>query len=199
MKQNEDSSITPLQPAFRFDLAASTPTISEHGNTIREANQNDFPVLAGNAVSFFTIDMKPGALRVPHWHPNAWELDYCLHGQADFGSQDRTTIIIRLKQVIDLKPGQLIFIPQGWFHAIKCMSGDDLKLLLTFNNGMPSDIGIPVGLEGLGDEVFAQAFGVSPGVFTSFNTSNKFFAPLGNLLRRDGLRKGGRLSKRPYS
>jgi hypothetical protein len=65
MKRNYDASTTPLQPAFKFDLAASKPTISEYGNTIREANQNDFPVLAGNAVSFFQIDMKPGALRGP--------------------------------------------------------------------------------------------------------------------------------------
>ena len=83
----------------------------------------------------------------------------------------------QVKQVIDLKPGQIIFIPQGWFHAIKCISDADLKLLLTFNNGLPTDIGIPVGLEGLGHDVFAQAFGVSPEVFNNFNTSNKFFAP----------------------
>jgi len=74
-----------------------------------------------------------------------------------------------MKQVIDLKPGQIIFIPQGWFHSIKCMSDSDLKLLLTFHNGLPSDIGIPVALEGLGDDVFAEAFGVSPGVFKDFN------------------------------
>ncbi len=177
MKQNKGSSTIPLQPAFRFDLAASKPTISEYGNTIREANQNDFPVLAGNAVAFFTIDMKPGALRVPHWHPNVWELDYCLQGEARFWITGPDNNNNQVKQVIDLKPGQIIFIPQGWFHAIKCISGADLKLLLTFNNGMPSDIGIPVGLEGLGADVFAQAFDVSPSVFNNFNTSNKFFAP----------------------
>src|SRR5579864_28095 len=94
---------------FKFDLAVSKPTISEHGNTIREANQDDFPVLAGNAVAFFTIDMKPGALRVPHWHPNCWELDYCLQGEARFwitGPDNARNIV---KQVIDLKPGQIIF------------------------------------------------------------------------------------------
>jgi oxalate decarboxylase len=178
MKPKRGPSITPLQPVFRFDLAASKPTISEHGNTIREANQDDFPILAGNAVAFFTIDMKPGALRVPHWHPNAWELDYCLEGEARFWITGPDNIKNdQVKQVIDLKPGQIVFIPQGWFHAIKCISDTDLKLLLTFNNGMPSDIGIPVGLEGIGDGVFGQAFGVSPDVFKTFDTRNKFFAP----------------------
>ncbi len=180
MKKNQSSDITPLQPAFKFDLAASKPTISEYGNTIREASRNDFPILAGNGVAFFAIDMKPGALRVPHWHPNAWELDYCLEGAARFWITGPDNDNNQVKQVIDLTPGQLIFIPQGWFHAIKNIGAADLRLLLTFNNGLPSDIGIPVGLEGLGDDVFAQAFDVSPEVFKSFNTGNKFFAPAAN-------------------
>ena len=177
MKQNKGSSTIPLQPAFRFDLAASKPTISEYGNTIREANQNDFPVLAGNAVAFFTIDMKPGALRVPHWHPNAWELDYCLQGEARFWITGPDNNNNQVKQVIDLKPGQIIFIPQGWFHAIKNVGSTDLKLVLAFNNGLPADIGIPAGLNAIGNNVFAQAFDVSPDVFNNFNENNKFFAP----------------------
>ncbi len=167
----------PSQPTLKFDLAGVAPSISEHGNTIREANQNDFPVLAGNGVAFFMIDMKPGALRVPHWHPNAWELDYCVQGEAEFwivGPDNERNIV---KQAVRIKPGQLFFIPQGWFHAIKNVGSTDLKLLLTFNNGMPTDIGIPVGLNGIGNEVFAQTFEVSPEVFNHFNESNKFFAP----------------------
>lgn len=177
MTQESRSSALAVVPSFKFDLAGSKPTISEHGNTIREANRNDFPVLAGNAVAFFMIDMKPGTLRVPHWHPNCWELDYCLSGEARFWITGPDNTRNMVKQVIDLKPGQIIFIPQGWFHAIKCISNTDLKLLLTFNNGMPTDIGIPVGLNGMGNDQFAQTFEVSPDVFNNFNESNKFFAP----------------------
>ena len=165
------------QSPFKFDLAGAKPSISEHGNTIREANQNDFPVLAGNGVSFFMIDMKPGALRVPHWHPNAWELDYCLEGEAEFWIVGPDNTGNTVKQAVTVRPGQLFFIPQGWFHAIKAISSTNLKLLLTFNNGMPSDIGIPVGLNGIGNNVFAQTFGVSSGVFNNFNENNRFFAP----------------------
>ena len=177
MKRNQRSNPIPLQPAFRFDLAASQPKISEHGNTIREATQEDFPVLTGNGVAFFMIDMKPGALRVPHWHPDAWELDYCLQGEARFWITGPDTDKNPVKQVIDVQPGQIVFIPQGWFHAIQCISDTDLKLVLTFNNNLPSDIGIPVGLKGLGDDVFGQTFEVPPGVFEQFHTGNKFFAP----------------------
>jgi oxalate decarboxylase len=177
MKRDSRSSILPLEHAFKFDLAGSKPTIHEHGNTIREANENDFPVLQGNAVAFFMIHMQPGALRVPHWHPNAWELDYCLEGEARFWITGPDNTRQTVKQVIDLKPGELVFIPQGWFHAIKAISSRELKLLLTFNSGMPTDIGIPVGLNGMGNDQFAQTFEVSPNVFNNFNESNKFFAP----------------------
>jgi oxalate decarboxylase len=177
MNQKSRSSILPLEHAFKFDLASAKPSIHEHGNTVREANADDFPVLKGNAVAFFMIHMRPGALRVPHWHPNAWELDYCLEGEARFWitGPDNTRQIV--KQVIDLKPGEIVFIPQGWFHAIKAINNKELKLLLTFNNGMPTDIGIPVGLDGMGNNQFAQTFEVSPEVFNNFNRNNKFFAP----------------------
>ena|ERR1700694_447776 len=188
MKSKKAPVTAPPPNTFKFDLAGARPSISEHGNTIREANQNDFPVLAGNGVAFFMIDMKPGALRIPHWHPNAWELDYCLQGEAEFwivGPDNARKIV---KQVVRIKPGQLFFIPQGWFHAIKNVSNTDLKLLLTFNSGLPADIGISVGLNGIGNEVFAQTFEVSPDVFNNFNETNKFFAPAPDP-RRKNLRR----------
>jgi hypothetical protein len=43
--------LMPTSP-FQFDLADAKPSISEYGNTIREANQNSFPALAGNGVPF---------------------------------------------------------------------------------------------------------------------------------------------------
>ena len=59
MKQSEGAPAIPLQPAFKFDLAAAKPTIGAYGNTIREANQNDFTILAGNAVAFSRLTCNP--------------------------------------------------------------------------------------------------------------------------------------------
>ena len=167
----------PAESSFRFELSATPPSVTEHGNHIREANGNSFPILAANAVAQFKIDMKPGALRVPHWHPNAWELDYCLDGQARFWITGPDNTDTKIHQVIDLAPGQMIFIPQGWIHAIKAVGEKDLQLLLTFNNALPTDIGVPASLSGIGDEIFAQTFGVTPEVFRGFHQKNQFFAP----------------------
>ncbi len=180
MNPAADPSSASLHDPFKFDLAKAKPSITEYGNTIREANKDDFPILAGNGTAMFTIDMKPGALRIPHWHPNAWELDYCLQGEAEFWIMGPDNTAKTVKQVFTLQPGQIGFIPQGWFHAIKNIGKTDLKLLLVFNNGSPTDIGITTGLSGIGKDVFAQAFGVSPEAFNHFSENNKFFAPPAN-------------------
>src|SRR5205807_6216480 len=64
LKPKKTSAAPPPQNTFEFDLAGTAPSISEHGNTVREANQNDFPALAGNGVACFMLEMKPGALRI---------------------------------------------------------------------------------------------------------------------------------------
>jgi hypothetical protein len=43
MKQSENSPSIPLQPAFKFDLAATKPTISEYGNTIAKPTRMTSP------------------------------------------------------------------------------------------------------------------------------------------------------------
>ena len=70
---------------FKFDLAKCPPQVVAKGGTIQEANQGTFPNLAGNGLSIYLLTLEPGAVRIPHWHPDAAELDYCLTGKARFG------------------------------------------------------------------------------------------------------------------
>jgi oxalate decarboxylase len=51
------------------------------------------------------IDMQPGALRVPHWHPNAWELDYCLEGKAEFWIVGPDNTGHTVMQAVPIGPG----------------------------------------------------------------------------------------------
>jgi len=70
---------------FTFNLAACPPQVVAKGGTIQEANQCTFPGLAGNALSIYLLTLEPGAVRIPHWHPDAAELDYCLAGTCRIG------------------------------------------------------------------------------------------------------------------
>src|ERR1041384_3795181 len=53
------------------------------GGTFFRANQKKFPALRGLAVQ--QLKLKPGAVREPHTHPNAEQLDYCVSGHAQVG------------------------------------------------------------------------------------------------------------------
>ena len=70
---------------FGFNLAgqSSPPAISIGGSTIQQAAKPTFPVLDGMALLLLTLE--PGATLVPHWHPNAAELDYVLSGEVFVG------------------------------------------------------------------------------------------------------------------
>ena len=61
---------------YSFPLASAKPTATTPGGTVTELTEKNFPIFKGNDAGVFFLVLKPGALREPHWHPNAWEMDY---------------------------------------------------------------------------------------------------------------------------
>ena len=156
---------------FKFRLAASKPAVKVAGGTIQEANKATFPALDGLAA--FLLVLKPGAVRIPHWHPDANELDYCLQGRAAIAIVGPD----KVEQKLEINPGDISFIPQGWFHSIRNAGTDDLRLLVIFNNATPNDIGISVGLGGMSDKVLGESLGVPAATFKDFKKTIRFIAP----------------------
>ncbi|MGG7380546.1 cupin domain-containing protein, partial [Escherichia coli] len=65
-----------------------------------------------------------------HWHPDAWEFDYCIKGKA------RMSVVGPNNEwkLFDVKPGQAVFVPMGFFHYFENIGDDDLHFLVSFNN-----------------------------------------------------------------
>jgi len=158
---------------FTFNLAACPPQVVAKGGTIQEANQSTFPGLAGNALSIYLLTLEPGAVRIPHWHPDAAELDYCLAGTCRIG----LGFPGGEWQRFDLTPGMISILPQGWFHYIQNIGDDTLRLLVIFNNSNPNDIGISEGFQAIPKEVLGITFGVKPETFDGFNLDVDDIAP----------------------
>ena len=156
---------------FKFRLAASHPQVDVLGGTIREAKKLTFPALSGLAI--FLLDLKKGAVRIPHWHPDANELDYILHGRARIATVGPDGI----QETFEVDEGDISFIPQGWFHSIQNVGDADLKMLVIFNNHSPNDIGISAALGGLLPAVLAETLGATPEIFASLRKDVKFLAP----------------------
>ena len=141
---------------YSFPLASAKPTATTPGGTVTELTENNFPIFKGNAAGVFFLVLKAGALREPHWHPNAWEMDFCAEGKGELGivTPDGD------QRIQTLSPGDIGFIPQGWAHYIRNVGPGSMKFVVVFNNSMPNDIGLSTMFGGMPTNTFSQTLGV---------------------------------------
>jgi oxalate decarboxylase len=162
-----------MNSAFKFDLAGCPPQVVAQGGTIQEANQSTFPGLEGNGLSLYLLTLQPGAVRIPHWHPDAAELDYVLSGTAKIG----LAFPDGEWQRFEVAAGQISVLPQGWFHYIENVGDGVLSMLVIFNNSSPNDIGIAEGFQAIPKEVLGLTFNVEPETFAGLQLTAKYIAP----------------------
>src|SRR5437016_4080606 len=121
---------TPMKNPFLFDLAKSKPLVDKtKSGTVRGAYEKNFPVVKERAGAMFLVILDKGGIREPHWHPNAWEFDYCISGRA------RMSVVTPDNEwkIFDVEPGQAVFVPQGYFHYFENIGDDKLHFLVVFN------------------------------------------------------------------
>ena len=154
-----------MKNPYLFDLAKSAPVLDKKkAGTVQAAYEKVFPIVAGQDASMVLVVLDKGGIREPHWHPNAWEFDYCISGKA------RMSVVAPNNewQIFDVEPGQVVFIPQGYFHYFENIGSDKLHFLVVFNDSAAEsddDIGISVSLGGIPKHVLAATFGVDKSVF----------------------------------
>jgi oxalate decarboxylase len=158
---------------FKFNLKGCPPQVVAKGGTIQEANQSTFPALAGNGLAVYLLTLQPGAVRIPHWHPDAAEMDYVLTGKARVGLAFPNGEWERF----DLEPGEIAILPQGWFHYIENIGEDVLQMLVIFSNSNPNDIGLSVGFQAIPTEVLGLTFGVPADRFKDLDLNVEYIAP----------------------
>jgi oxalate decarboxylase len=148
---------------FGFNLAGSKPQIVIGGSTIRQAVKPTMEVLKGMGLLLLTLE--PGAALVPHWHPNAVELDYVLSGQVYMGlistakgihpGEDRSAT---------LTAGMVGFIPLNWFHYLHNTGNEPAQVLVLLNSEEPEEVDISWAFRtggADGERVLKDVFGIS--------------------------------------
>jgi oxalate decarboxylase len=153
-----------MKNPYLFDLAKSKPTVKKPAGTVQGAYEKVFPIVKHQKGAMFLVVLKPGGIREPHWHPNAWEFDYCISGRA------RMSVVAPNNEwkEFDVEPGQVVFVPTGFFHYFENIGSADLHFLVVFNNSASEasdDIGISVSRGGIPNHVLAATFGVHPKAF----------------------------------
>ncbi|HXD70337.1 MAG TPA: cupin domain-containing protein [Gaiellales bacterium] len=156
---NEGPTLPKSDESNKFDFARIEPQVVRPGGTVKECTGENFPVLVDNAAASFLLVLEPGAVREPHWHPNAWELDVPLSGHGRLGVANPEDTF----SVQDILPGQIGFIPQGYAHYIENVGSEELHWVVVFNNTQPDDIGLSTTFAGMPTHTFTDTFGLPKG------------------------------------
>ena len=96
-------------------------------------------------VTCYTLELWDESMRVPHWHPNAFELGYVITGTVQI-------IIWRSageSAVFNVEAGMCWFIPQGALHSLNNLGAEKAQLLVGFSSDTPQDMDLPVAFNGV--------------------------------------------------
>jgi oxalate decarboxylase len=120
----------------KYSLAAQKPYKRFPDGEVRMASSKEFPI--STTMTGALLNIIPGALREPHWHPNADEWQYIISGKL------RLTIFAShgLAKVVELSPGDVGFAPMGYGHAIENIGDTPAEMLLVFNSGEYQEISL---------------------------------------------------------
>src|SRR5581483_12134556 len=153
------TTLPPSSERFHFPLAAAKPDhVTDYG-TVTKCTVKNMPTLAGSDAAIFLLRLKPGALREPHWHPNAWEVDYVVSGHVRMGIVDPADKVT----TFDLGPGDCAFVPQGWAHYIRNIGSTEAVMPITFGNNDPDDTGLSTMFGGMPNDTFEETLGLRQG------------------------------------
>lgn len=145
----------------KLNLERANPLLVGPGGNGKVANGRTFPML--DRLALVSLRMVEGAVREPHWHPNATECNYVISGKAKMtilspdGELDTYT----------MEPGEGSIIPASYYHHIENAGKGELHMAVYFNNAIPTDIGLSGALGAYSDEVLASLFDVDPKVFAN--------------------------------
>jgi oxalate decarboxylase len=156
--------ITKQSHLFRL---GSSPVARFDGGFFQQADEDNFPILKGQAGSIVVLTLVPGGIREPHWHPSAWEINIVTKGVASWALVDGNGN----HESFDQKVGDVVFAPQGSFHYFENRGTDDMKIVIVQNTSTPEskdNIGIGESISKLPPRVLAAIFGVPEKTFNSF-------------------------------
>ncbi|MCP2259059.1 oxalate decarboxylase [Streptoalloteichus tenebrarius] len=155
---------------YVFPLEKAKPTTFPGGD-LRGAHEEDFPILKGQNASVYMIHLDVNGVREPHWHPTAWELTYIMSGKVRWTILGTHPTGKYEADTFQAEAGDLVFIPQGFFHYFENASQTErLQVLVMFNTSSiepNDDIGIVASLNAIPRDVLGAVFGVPASAFSS--------------------------------
>ncbi|WP_336760899.1 oxalate decarboxylase family bicupin [Paenibacillus sp. USHLN196] len=120
---------------FKHRLLAQEPLITP-GGSVRIVDSTNFPI--STTVAAALVEIRPGAMRELHWHPNADEWQYYLTGQGKmtvFGGNG-------IARTFDYRAGDVGYVPVALEHYIQNTGTDTLWFLEIFRSDRFEDVSL---------------------------------------------------------
>ncbi|WP_280466122.1 cupin domain-containing protein [Nocardia brasiliensis] len=158
----------PEKTPYLYHLASTTKQHYD-GGYLQGATEDTFPALERQRGSVYFVQLEPGGIREPHWHPSAWELSYVMSGSAKWVVLGPHPDGVYIRSEFQAGPGDLIFAPQGHFHYFENTSSENtLDVLIVFNTSTKEpndDLGIVAAFNAIPRDVLAATFKTPPTAF----------------------------------
>src|SRR5882762_11081840 len=125
---------SPIQ--YTFKMSTMPPTKKTPGGEVRIVDSRNFP--ASKNVAAALVNLKPGALRELHWHPNASEWQFWLAGKG------RMTIVMNegRARTMDFNANDVGFVPRVATHYIENTGNTDVVFLEMFKADQFVDVSL---------------------------------------------------------
>jgi oxalate decarboxylase len=107
-------------------------------------------------ISIKRLVIEPGCLREPHWHANADELTYCLHGEVLVSLLDDADVF----GAFTMGAGEMFHVDSGRLHHIENVGDTAAELLVVFSHESPRDFSIHASFGAMSDAVLGNAYGL---------------------------------------
>lgn len=133
--QEVESPYGTVQPSFTHRLLAQAPLITP-GGSVRIADSSNFPI--SKTIAAALVEVKPGAMRELHWHPNNDEWQYYLTGQG------RMTVFAGngIARTFDVRAGDVGYVPFANGHYVQNTGTQTLWFLEMFKSDRFADVSL---------------------------------------------------------
>jgi oxalate decarboxylase len=155
----------------RFPLMAQQPHARFPGGEERRVSAREFPI--SKTMTGVVLDLDAGALREMHWHPNANEWLYLIHGTIQmglFGSHGRY-------RTEEFNQGDAGYVPQGFGHYIQNVGRSAARILIVFDKGEYEEIGLSGWLAANPVKLTADNFKIADSLVERMPDHRRFVVP----------------------
>lgn len=122
------------------------------GEGLKTGEQKNWSLLKKQSIASFSLS--PQDMQGPHWHPKTAELGYVESGQGKISMLSTSGKI----DTYPLEQGDIYFVPKGHPHSLENGSGEDLHLVLFFDQATPEEIRLASSISPFSKDLLSAVF-----------------------------------------